>query len=128
MPIGPHSIYGHKRSAARYRPGRADDAFVEFDSNEGPHRKFCVAEISATGVCFGLDQSPRVLFAGATIEMATISAGGLRIAGRLRAVHVTSGFASGTICGAEFFPRTQEDERALAQLISRFEKRGLRSG
>jgi hypothetical protein len=128
LPTGSRSVYGHKRSAARYRPVRADDAFIEFDSSDGSHRKFGLVEVSAAAVGFALDGDPVGLSVGATIDLATISAGALRVAGRLRVVHLTSGFASGTVCGAQFSPATEADERTLSQWIARLDARGLRSG
>ena len=128
MPIGPHSVHGVKRSAARYRPDRADDAHVEIDLVDGSRWKIGLLEVSTSGICFRLEQDSTALSAGTIIEMATISAGTLKSTGAVRVVYATSEFAAGTVCGAEFVPRTEADKQALSQFLARLEEKGLRSG
>jgi hypothetical protein len=50
-----------------------------------------------------------------------IRIGETEIEGRLTIAHVTEEFSSGVLCGAEFEPATEFDQRRLATLIDEFQ-------
>ena len=127
MSNGSRSVHITDRSAARYRTGSSDGAILELELIDGSYWRIGLSEISESGLSFALDLCPAWLSPGATIEQTLISAGNLVSSGCLKIVHVRFTSASGTSCGAEFFPRTAADQRSLSQLIARLDEQGLRS-
>jgi hypothetical protein len=116
-----------QRRAARHRPDHAERAFVEFDLYDGSRWRLSLLEISDVGICFGLDDNQPSLAVGTPISAATLAVNALRIRGSLQVVHVTTEFAAGTICGAEFVPTTATDRRALILILARLDKRDHQS-
>ena len=127
MPSVPYLAYVCNRRAWRLRTGNADEAFIQFDLADGSRWSLSLLEISEGGVGFGLDNGRPSLTIGATIEAATLHVGDFEISGSARVSHVTSEFAVGTLCGAEFRPADDADRRLMALLLHELELRKSQS-
>ncbi|HEX6851992.1 MAG TPA: hypothetical protein VF139_11365 [Candidatus Polarisedimenticolaceae bacterium] len=128
MNRGPQFANSCKRRAVRYRPGHAEQAYVEFGLADGSRWRLSLLELSNGGICFGLENEEPSVTVGMTIDGARLQVGDACVTGSLRVAHVTSEFAAGTVCGAEFTPASGSDHRALALLLSHLEARGDRPG
>ena len=107
-----------RRGAERYRFLYAGEAFIEIVRPGGPPLQLELLGISSRGVCFGLQDGQPILERGSTIDRIVVQVGNVRIDGMLMIAHATAEFAAGTICGAEFHPATEADERKLKEAIS----------
>lgn len=125
---GPQFANSCKRRALRYRPEHAEQAYVEFGLADGSRWRLSLLEIGSGGLCFGLENDRPSLTVGMTIDNARIQAGDVCFTGALRLAHVTCEFAAGTICGAEFTPASETDQRQLASLLTHLDARGQRLG
>jgi hypothetical protein len=107
-----------RRGTERYRLLYANEAFVEF---VGPDRRPWRLELmglSADGLSFGLQEGKPSLAPGSTIRPVVVHIGSVKVDGALTIAHATEEFAAGTICGARFQPRTDEDAHQLEQAIA----------
>jgi hypothetical protein len=116
----PKMVLACRRTGLRHRLWRAHDACVEFTLQDGRPRRLDLLEIGSGGVCFGWDESQSILEPGATIEGAVLRVAETSVAGTLVIAHATEEFAAGTICGAQFRPAREADERAYSRLIAAF--------
>jgi hypothetical protein len=99
LPSALLNFYKCRRRAWRWRVEHGQEAVVEFE-NGGPKLEI-----------------------GATIDGVTVDVGGIQIPGSLRVLHVTQQAENETICGAEFTPATESDQRMMALILDFFEKR-----
>jgi len=106
-----------RRGAERYRLLYAGEAFIEFDGPEGRRWQLELMGISPRGVCFGLQDGQPILERGSRIDRIVVQVASVRIDGKLLIAHSTEEFAAGTICGGEFHPATEADERKLTEAI-----------
>jgi hypothetical protein len=107
-----------RRGAERYRILYSGEAFVEWVGPEGRTWKLELLGLSSRGVCFGLQDGQPILERGSRLGRVVVQIGGARIEGRLLVAHATEEFAAGTICGAEFQPASESDERKLNDAIA----------
>jgi c-di-GMP-binding flagellar brake protein YcgR len=128
MPKLEIGTFASKRRAWRFNPEHADEAFAELVLEDGSHWRQRLVVIGAGGFGFSLNGGCPPMAVGTRIDQATIQVGGLRITGSVRVAYVTEGLAAETICGVEFVPSTDADERRLGYIIGRLEKRHRRSG
>lgn len=91
-------------------------------SAEGRSWKLGLLDVSAGGVCFGLEDDGPSLEVGSRVESVVLRLEGTEIHGGIVVSHVTQEFGAGTICGAEFLPATDEDRVTLGSLVERLER------
>jgi len=107
-----------RRGTERYRLLYAGEAFVEFAGPGDRAWQLELLGISSRGVCFGLQDGKPALERGSRIDGVVVQIGSARVNGMLLIAHATEEFAAGTICGAEFHPATEADERKLKEAIA----------
>ena len=116
-----------QRRAWRLRVDHEDEAFVQFDLVGSSRWRLKLTEISPVGLAFRLQDGSPILAVGTQLNGVQLHVVGLRIVGTILVAHVTREPGADTICGAEFLPATEADERTMALLVSCLEKRDPRS-
>jgi hypothetical protein len=116
---GLSTIYGCQRSGERHRLLHSQEAFIQFVDADGRPWKLDLLGISSGGVCFGLENGQTILERGSKIDGIVLQIASVRVEGALTIAHATEEFASGTICGGQFHPATEDDARKLAEVIAK---------
>lgn len=120
-----------RRRQARYPLGQETPASVEFrypDGGDGRTFRLGVADMSASGLGFYLEETLPDLEIGTTIQDVTFRYGDQEMALDLLVLHVTQHFAGDAICGCLIYPATDGDLVRFKEILSALEKKGTRSG
>jgi len=111
-----------RRKSRRHRLSSGSGSNVQLElPRSGAQVSFQLLDISVSGFSFLLaDTRDDEIEIGATIPDVTLSIGNCRVLGELMVLHVTPGEPS-TICGALFYPTTDEDLVKLKSVVSGIE-------
>lgn len=94
---------------------------MEFRFPEGPNGldlRLVVADLSASGLGFILEESLPGIDLGTGIKGATLCYGERRIAMDLLVLHITQEFASDAVCGCLVYPSSDADLREFKDLLA----------
>jgi hypothetical protein len=117
-----------RRRARRFPVEREHEAFVQIVLVGRSHWKLNLVEISSIGVAFRLTDGRPSFTVGTRLDGVSLHMLGHRVLGRIHVAHITRGPATDTICGAEFHPSTESDQRTMALLLSSLEQRSPQPG
>jgi hypothetical protein len=114
----PKQVQDRREDGRKRIPGFVG-AVIAFNGPDGTAHRFPIIELSVGGGSFELPARIRGLEAGAPCSGGTICVGEIEIKVNLEIRHVTR--SEGTLyeCGAQIFPRSDEDRNEMAALISR---------
>jgi hypothetical protein len=115
-----------RRRQPRYTFGQDTPATVEFGQNGRAYR-LRVADVSASGLGFLLEEDLPGLELGTTIRDVTFCYGEHRIAMDLLVLHVTQHFAGEPACGCLFFPGSDTDLVRFKELLAELEREAQRA-
>ena len=109
-----------RRQQPRYTLGGPNPTWLEFrfpDAEGGRDFRFAIADISASGLGFVLEES-LPLDLGTTLRGATLCHGERRIGMDLLVLHVTQEFAAEAVCGCLVYPASDADLVAFKDFLS----------
>jgi hypothetical protein len=121
MPKSSYAIACERRHE-RHRLIISPGARVEIEIDGHGRLDFELLDISAGGVCFGLEEGSPRLEPGAELGSAVLYVQDEEIRGTLTVAHMTGGGFAGTLCGASFEPTSESDARRLAAVLKRLEQ------
>lgn len=111
----------NRRSENRCDLPRFLDGRVHLSAPDGTEGDFLLVDLSLTGVCFQLESRLNWVTPESIFEKATIKIGSVTLTGGIRVLHVYRGDGPGYSCGAQFFPKGEEDRNELIGLLTRLE-------
>jgi hypothetical protein len=103
----------------RYAIRNSEIAYVEFayPNSGGRMLRLPLIDLSVAGMAFALDEDLPLLVRGARLSPVTLRVGECRIEGSCVVKHVTRRRASGFLCGAVFYPETEQDMARLSGVL-----------
>lgn len=112
-----------RRGPDRHPLPRADDRYVEVEHPKpgGRRYSFPLHDVSISGLSFVLNEEVPFVDEGTSLDGATVRVGGCTLRGDLLVMHVTPEMAPGSVCGALFYPASDEDLIKLKSLIAGIE-------
>ena len=112
-----------RRGPDRHPLPRADDRYIEVDHPQpgGRSYRFPLHDISISGLSFVLTEEMPRIDEGSSLDGVVVHVGGCILRGDMLVMHVTPEMAPGSVCGALFYPATDEDLIKLKSLIAGIE-------
>jgi hypothetical protein len=112
-----------RRGPARHPIPRSDDRYIEFDHPRpgGRSYRFPLHDISESGISFMLTEELPMADEGTSLDKVTVHVGNCVIHGDLLVMHVTPEMTPGSICGALFYPDSDNDLVKMKSLIAGLE-------
>ncbi len=110
-----------RRRQPRYRLGPSSRAVVEFrfpEGERGRDHRLVVADLSASGLGFILEDALPGIDLGTGIKGVTLCYGERRIAMDLLVLHITQDFAADAVCGCLVYPSSEADLRGFKDLLA----------
>ena len=116
----PRSI-ANRRAEERSDIPRFINGRIRLEAADGRSDDFLLTDISLSGICFETPDrldwvAPQTVFNTATIQIANVT-----LNGGVRVLHVARVDGPGYACGAQFFPRGEEDRNQLVELLTKLE-------
>ena len=109
-----------RRGPARHPIPRAADRYVSFEHPRpgGRSYRFPLHDLSEGGLSFELTEELPLADEGASLDGVTVRLGNCEFRGDLLVMHLTPDMAPGSICGALFYPASDEDLVKMKGLIA----------
>jgi hypothetical protein len=119
-----------RRTQRRFSISQAATAFVEFECppSSGNWLKLPLVDISVSGVSFGIIDELDSIDSGTSIGPVKIHLGNCEMAGEFLIMHVTPEGSGRTICGALFYPASDDDLIKLKSVVAGIETAGAAAG
>lgn len=119
------SYFRNRRQQRRHKLPRVLDGKIEFDYKYLPEKVVLkLHDMSASGVSFVLDPELPELDAGDRINRVTMTCGDYELHGDLLVMHISQR-EQGDVCGAIFFPSTDEHILGMQALLASLEQEEL---
>ena len=109
-----------RRGLDRHPLPRADDRCIELEHPRprGHRYRFPLHDVSLSGLSFELNEMLPGVEEGSSLDGVVVQVGACVLHGDLLVMHVTPEMSPGAICGALFYPATDEDLIKLKSLVA----------